>query len=308
MKAQHRSHLLKIEGLTKFYGDFAALKDVSFEVKQGSTTLLIGPNGAGKTTIIKCIMGLLNFRGRILLEERDARRDGPAIRNMIGYVPQASAYYENLSVLGQSRLIGKLKNAVEEKTREKLRMMNLWEVRGRPVRSLSSGMKQRLGIALALLTDPPFLIFDEPTSNIDVRGQLEFQALLQEFSRQGKTILITTHLTGLGKYAEKVVVLDSGRIVAAGSPEQLLAALGAADTVRIKLPSSELSGASEILKRNGAADVSVEGGWLLFSARSAEKSKLITTIIESGISIEDMVIQPRDVESEYLKLIGAGQS
>lgn len=298
--------MLKVEGLSKFYGDFAALKNVSFEVKQGSTTLLIGPNGAGKTTIIKCIMGLLNFRGKILLEEHDARRDGPAVRNMIGYVPQESAYYENLSVLGQSRLIGKLKNAVEEKIAEKLRMVNLWEVRGRPVRSLSSGMKQRLGIALALLTDPPFLIFDEPTSNIDLRGQLEFQALLQEFSGQGKTILITTHLTGLDRYAEKVILLDSGRIVATGSPEQLLASLGATDTVFIKPESSDLSRASEILKKNGAADVRVEGGWLLFSARSAEKSKLVATIIESGISIEDMVIQPRDVGSEYLKLMGAG--
>lgn len=307
MSTQYRSNLLKVEGLTKFYGDFSALKNVSFEVKQGSTTLLIGPNGAGKTTIIKCIMGLLNFRGKILLEEHDARRDGPAIRNMIGYVPQESAYYENLSVLGQSRLIGKLKNAVEEKIAEKLRMVNLWEVRGRPVRSLSSGMKQRLGIALALLTDPPFLIFDEPTSNIDLRGQLEFQALLQEFSGQGKTILITTHLTGLDRYAEKVVLLDSGRIIATGSPEQLLASLGATDTVFIKPESSELSRASEILKKNGAADVRLEGGWLLFSARSAEKSKLVATIIESGISIEDMVIQPRDVGSEYLKLMGAGK-
>lgn len=298
--------MLKVEGLSKFYGDFAALKNVSFEVKQGSTTLLIGPNGAGKTTIIKCIMGLLNFRGKILLEEHDARRDGPAVRNMIGYVPQESAYYENLSVLGQSRLIGKLKNAVEEKIAEKLRMVNLWEVRGRPVRSLSSGMKQRLGIALALLTDPPFLIFDEPTSNIDLRGQLEFQALLQGFSAQGKTILITTHLTGLDRYAEKVILLDSGRIIATGSPEQLLASLGATDTVFIKPESSELSRASEILKKNGAANVRVEGGWLLFSARSAEKSKLVATIIESGISIDDLVIQPRDVGSEYLKLMGAG--
>src|SRR2546425_67744 len=164
-------NLLEVEHLTKNFGKFTALNEVSLQIRDGNTVLLLGPNGAGKTTLIRCVMGLLHFRGKITLDSLDARTDGIDLREKIGYVPQQSSYYENLRILDQGRYIAGLKKASFEELKKKLETVGLWNVRTRHVKSLSSGMKQRLGLALALLNDPPFLIFDEPTSNVDMTGQ-----------------------------------------------------------------------------------------------------------------------------------------
>jgi len=290
--------------VTKNFGKFTALNEVSFQIKDGNTVLLLGPNGAGKTTLIRCVMGLLHFRGSITLDSLDARADGIDLREKIGYVPQQSSYYDNLRILDQGRYIAGLKKASFEELKSKLESVGLWNVRTRQVKSLSSGMKQRLGLALALLNDPPFLIFDEPTSNIDMTGQLEFQSLLQKFSGEGKTMLITTHLTGLDRYVDEVVVLDSGNIVAKGSPQELLAGLGATDTVFIRLEEAKIPEALSLLNQNGFGAVTTKEDWILFSVSTAEKAKLLSILSAHNLDVRDIVIQPRDIESEYLRLSG----
>ena len=296
--------MLSVNNLTKSFGKFTALSEVSFEIKDGDVLLLLGPNGAGKTTAIRCIMGLLNFRGEIKLDSLDARGDGVLLREKIGYVPQQSSYYDSLTILDQGRLMAGFKRASFDELKNKLEMVGLWSVNKRRVKSLSSGMKQRLGIALALLNDPPLLIFDEPTSNVDISGQLEFQSLLQKFSGEGKTMLITTHLTGLDRYVDEVVVLDSGKIVAKGSPQQLLARLGATDTVFIRLELAKIPEALSLLNQNGFGTISTKEDWLLFSVSTAEKAKLLSILSAHNLDVRDIVIQPRDIESEYLRLSG----
>jgi len=296
--------VLSVSQVTKNFGKFTALNEVSFQIKDGNTVLLLGPNGAGKTTLIRCVMGLLHFRGSITLDSLDARTDGIDLREKIGYVPQQSSYYENLRILDQGRYIAGLKKASFEELKNKLEMVGLWNVRTRQVKSLSSGMKQRLGLALALLNDPPFLIFDEPTSNVDMTCQLEFQSLLQKFSGEGKTLLITTHLTGLDRYVDEVVVLDSGKAVAKGSPQELLAKLGATDTVFIRLEEAKIPEVLSLLNQNGFGSVTTREDWLLFSVSTTEKAKLLDMLSTHGLVVKDIVIQPRDIESEYLKLIG----
>ena len=296
--------MLSVNNLTKSFGKFTALSEVSFEIKDGDVLLLLGPNGAGKTTAIRCIMGLLNFRGEIKLDSLDARGDGVLLREKIGYVPQQSSYYDSLTILDQGRLMAGFKRASFDELKNKLEMVGLWSVNKRRVKSLSSGMKQRLGIALALLNDPPLLIFDEPTSNVDISGQLEFQGLLQKFSGEGKTMLITTHLTGLDRYVDEVVVLDSGKIVAKGSPQQLLARLGATDTVFIRLELAKIPEALSLLNQNGFGTISTKEDWLLFSVSTAEKAKLLSILSAHNLDVRDIVIQPRDIESEYLRLSG----
>jgi len=300
--------LLSVSHLTKNFGKFTALNEVSFEVNDGDVLLLLGPNGAGKTTAIRCILGLLNFRGQIKLDSLDARGDGVLLREKIGYVPQQSSYYENIRILDQGRLMARFKKASFGELKSKLEMVGLWSVNNRQVKSLSSGMKQRLGIALALLNDPPLLIFDEPTSNVDLSGQLEFQGLLQRFSGEGKTMLITTHLTGLDRYVDEVVVLDSGKIVAKGSPQQLLARLGATDTVFIRLELAEIPEALSLLNQNGFGAVTTKEDWLLFSVSTAEKAKLLGILSAHSLVVKDIVIQPRDIESEYLRLSGNAEN
>ena len=296
---------LTVSNLRKRYGKFMAVDDVSFTVERGSTVLMLGPNGAGKTTIIKCIMGLLNFRGKISVEGIDVGKDGRLARERIGYVPQQSAYYENLTVGDEAKLVARLKKTDGREIEDALRIVNLWDVRNRRVKSLSSGMRQRLGIGLAMLSNPEFLIFDEPTSNVDLKGQLDFQSLLKTFSQQGKTLLICTHLSGLDKFAGKVIILDSGRIIANGSPAELLGRINAVDTVFVKLRDADFERASEAI-RGVVGEVTRQDNWLSFSVVPEKKGDVLRAIMEGGSRIEDLVIEPSAIESEYLRLLKKG--
>ena len=211
--------MVDIENLEKKYGKFTALYRMSLQVKTGTHLLILGPNGAGKTTLIKAMMGILNFSGRIRIDGIDVNKDPRGAKKVMGYVPQNYAFYEALTVYDHAKLSTQLKNADTDEIEEKLRLVNLWDARKRRVRACSDGMKQRLGIALAMIGDPKLLVLDEPTSNVDLRGQLEFQKLLRSLIAQGKTLITTSHLTGLGEIATEVMVLDHGRVIVRGPPE-----------------------------------------------------------------------------------------
>ena len=203
--------MVQIKDVEKKYGKFTALYKLSLDIKPGSHLLILGPNGAGKTTLIKSMMGILNFNGTIKIGGIDVNKDPRGAKKMIGYVPQNYAFYEGLTIYDHAVLSTRLKNLGTEQIEEKLKLVNLWEARKRRVRACSDGMKQRLGIALAMIGNPKLLLLDEPTSNVDLRGQLEFQKLLRSLLSQGKTMITTSHLTGLGELATEVMVLDHGK-------------------------------------------------------------------------------------------------
>ncbi len=285
-----------------------AVENVSFEVEKGSTVLLLGPNGAGKTTIIKCVMGLINFEGIIQVDGLDAGTQGKAVRSRIGYLPQNLSFYETLTIAQQAEFLASLKGVGNGAIREKLETVNLWQFKDRRVRSLSSGMRQRLAIAFALLSDPPLLIFDEPVSNVDLRGQLEFQTLLEQFSKQGKTSLITTHILGLDKYAQMAVVMDQGKVIARGPPDVLLEEIEARDTVYLKVANRDIERATTTLNGGGATSVKTKGEWLIFSAAPAVKAELIRSLVEAGIRINDVIIEPATIEAQYIKFLREKQA
>jgi len=292
-----------VEHLSKDFGRVRALDDVSFEVKDKSRCLLLGANGAGKTTIIKSIMGLLNFEGRILVDGLDAVREGERVRRIIGYVPQAFTLYEHLSVIDEARLVARLKGFLGDSIQSNLELMNLWDLRSRPVGSLSHGMRQRLAIALALLNNPPLLIFDEPLSSIDLKGTLEFQAELQRLADAGKTLLIATHLAGLGELVSQAIILDRGRVVAQGNMENIISKLNRKNKMYIKVPNPDIDHAIETLKMLNF-EVVRKGVWIFVAVEPMSKLRAINAIQQKGYQIEDMIVEPTLVESEYLSLVG----
>ena len=292
-----------MEHLSKDFGRVRALDDVSFEVKDKSRCLLLGANGAGKTTIIKAIMGLLNFEGRILVDGLDAVREGERVRRIIGYVPQAFTLYEHLSVIDEARLVARLKGFLGDSIQSNLELMNLWDLRSRPVGSLSHGMHQRLAIALALLNNPPLLIFDEPLSSIDLKGTLEFQAELQRLADAGKTLLIATHLAGLGELVSQAIILDRGRVVAQGNMENIISKLNPKNKMYIKVPNRDIDHAIETLKMLNF-EVVRKGVWIFVAVEPMSKLRAINAIQQKGYQIEDMIVEPTLVESEYLSLVG----
>src|SRR2546425_1252235 len=141
--------MLEVQNLSKFYGKFKAVDQATFQINQGSKVLLLGPNGAGKTTIIKCIMGLLNFKGSIKMEGVDVRHDHGKAKLKIGYVPQQFSFYDNISIETQAKYVARLKGINPSVVPEKLKKVNLWQHKNKRVKALSSGMRQRLAVGLA---------------------------------------------------------------------------------------------------------------------------------------------------------------
>ncbi|HXW36796.1 MAG TPA: ABC transporter ATP-binding protein [Nitrososphaerales archaeon] len=296
--------ILSVENVTKRYGKFLALENISLNLAQGNHVLILGPNGAGKTTLIRCIMDLVSFDGRISVDGVNVKRDSSAAKDHIGYVPQNYAFYEGITVKDHAILSTRLKNTARSEAEEKLKYVDLWNVKDKKVRALSDGMKQRLGIALAMIGNPPLLLLDEPTSNVDLRGQLEFQSLLKTLLKSGKSLLTTTHLTGLGELATQVVILDRGKVIGQGAPDILLKNMGVNDTLymRVKQENSQAN-VIRLLEAEGAIEVSSDGEWITASVPSSIKLKLVKDLLNSSEEIDDLLVERSKIEAEYVKLI-----
>jgi ABC-type multidrug transport system ATPase subunit len=304
--------LLAVETVTKTFGKFKALDAISFNVQKGEAALLIGPNGAGKTTIVKCVLGLLRYKGEILVDGGNVFNDGGKAREKIGYVPQAVSFGYDTSIEEQAYLIARLKNARKEDSVVALKEAGLWEIRRRKVTSLSHGMRQKLGISMAMLTDPPLLIFDEPINNVDLKGQLDFRERVVELSKRGKTLLIATHLSGLSEFMATAIVLHRGRIVAQGTPRDLLTKMSAADTLYVRVSEEDATKVRAMVERHfehRAGDgpdnskVRQNNEWLVFSLPPGKKAALLKEIQDAGYEIKDLIIEPSTIESQYVKML-----
>jgi len=295
--------LLEVRNVTKNYGKFKALDNVSFTVEQGRASLLIGPNGAGKTTIIKSILGLLKYKGRITLSSLDAALDGAKIRERIGYVPQHLVFGYNTSIEEQSNFIATMKGASKEDARNAMMQAKLLDSKKMRVNSLSHGMRQKLGIALAMLADPDVLIFDEPINNIDLKGQLEFKNTVQELTKKGKTLLIATHLSGLSETIGNAIVLYKGKVMAQGTPQELLTKMNAADTIYLRMSQADVPKVLKMLEGTFGGKVTVNDEWLIFSLPPGMKGRILQEIVAGGYPMKDLIIEPSTIESQYVKLL-----
>jgi ABC-type multidrug transport system ATPase subunit len=300
--------MLRVDSVTKTYGRRPALDKVSLEVPVGVHMLILGPNGAGKTTLIKCIMSLIRYKGKIEVAGVDTRKKAKKARSMIGYVPQSYALYDSISVMEHSRLTARLKGVGTSEIEQILTTVGMFDYRKKKVRELSSGMRQRLGIALALIGNPPFLILDEPTSNVDMRGRFEFQKILDDLKHQGKTMLSTTHFAGLGEMATNVAILDQGKLVATGDPMELLSNLKSSSIIYLKLGSPDAPRAIEILRSSGATEIREEENWTAVTLPTGSRMNAIATLIKSGVPVDDMIFDRVAIESEYLKFLNGGSA
>ncbi len=234
-------HMLTIQNLTKRYPrpgrawwsdeTVTAVDDLSFELPVGTSIALWGVNGAGKTTVLKCLLGLLASEGELHLNGYDLRRDGRTARRFLGYVPQELAFHNDLSVAESCRFYARLKNVGDERIPVVLAQVGLTGQEKKAVGALSGGMKQRLALALALLADPPVLLLDEPTSNLDEAPRDDFIDLLVGLRDAGKTLLFTSHYADeVTRLAERVLILRDGRLVADGAPAAVLGGPRTADS------------------------------------------------------------------------------
>lgn len=278
--------IVDIRGLTKRFGRHAAVDDFSLSVTAGEAIALWGTNGAGKTTIIKCLLGLHRCRGSIRVLGTDARRRGRATRRLIGYVSQELSFYDDLSALETTRLFAALKRVPRARASAVLAQVDLQEHAGKRVCELSGGMKQRLALAVALLADPPLLLLDEPTSNLDAAARRGFFELLRGLKRDGKTILFTTHRADeVAGLADRVVILERGRVV-----RELAGGGLAGCRLRIPLAAEAREMAQDLLRRAGF-DVRRNCTALVVQVSAARNGAPIAALIQAGIPVEAIEIE-----------------
>lgn len=206
--------MIRIDGASKRFGRFTALDGVDLSIARGESVALWGPNGAGKTTLLRCVLGQIGFKGSVRIDGIDVRRHGKSARRLLGYIPQESILPSDLRVSEAMTLFAGLRRAPRGQGASLLRRVELDHATRTRVGDLSGGMRQRLSLALALLGDPPLLVLDEPTSNLDADGRRRFLDLLQTLKDAGKTILFTSHRPDeVRQVADLVVTLENGRVV-----------------------------------------------------------------------------------------------
>ncbi|MDP2497793.1 MAG: ABC transporter ATP-binding protein [Candidatus Palauibacterales bacterium] len=217
---------LEIESVSKRYGDLWALRDVSLEIDRGVVGLL-GPNGAGKSTLMRILATISRpTEGRVLWEGRPLTDDPDRLRRTLGYLPQEFGLYPRLTAREFLRYLASAKGLdADERLEQLLSVVNLREAADRKLETYSGGMRQRVGIAQALLNDPDLLIVDEPTVGLDPEERARFRSLLSELGGD-RIVLLSTHIVSdVEATAQRIAVLDDGHLRADGPPEELLAAV-----------------------------------------------------------------------------------
>ncbi|ASJ12850.1 ATP-binding cassette domain-containing protein [Thermococcus thioreducens] len=236
---------IEVEDLVKKYGDFEAVKGISFRVKRGEIFAFLGPNGAGKTTTVHVLTTLLRpTAGRAIVAGHDVVKEPIAVRRKIGIVFQDPSVdreltaYENMLIHG--RIYGLSGNELKEKIERLLKFVELWEFRDRPVKFFSGGMQRRLEIARSLLHEPEILFLDEPTIGLDPQTRAHIWDYIRAMKEeQDMTIFLTTHyMDEAEQLADRIAIMDHGKIIAEGTAEELKKLVGS-DIIYLKLQARE---------------------------------------------------------------------
>lgn len=217
------NHIIKVENLVKKYGDFTAVKGISFDVKEGEIFGLLGPNGAGKTTTLE-IMETLREKtsGEVWIDGMSLDKDPQAIKNIIGVQLQAAGYYPNLNLKQIIQLFAGLYNR-DTDPMALLDTVNLREKAKNKFKELSGGQKQRFSIATTLINEPKLIFLDEPTTGLDPQARRNLWELIKQLRDRGCTVVITTHyMDEAEELCERVAIIDSGELIALNTPGELI--------------------------------------------------------------------------------------
>lgn len=303
--------MIELQSLRKEYDNLLAVDDLNLTIPQGEIFGLIGPNGAGKTTTIRMACGLLApTLGRALVAGVDVAKEPEKAQQHIGYLSDFFAVYEDLKVWEYLDYFAHAYKITESeipaRITEVIAQVNLEVKRDAMIRGLSRGMKQRLGIARAIIHRPRVMLLDEPASGLDPKARLELRNLLLALRDQGATILISSHiLTELEGFCTSIGIMERGRMVRSGSIAEVTAAAASTRLVKLSWAGDALAAAQEKLKSDArVSDVNLAAGAGTFHFSGAENdlAAVLASLVGAGVAVTSFGEVKQTVEELYMKL------
>ena len=297
--------MIQVEHLSRRYGDFFAINDISFSVAKGEVLGFLGPNGAGKSTTMRILSGCIGATsGRALIGGKDVTADPQGVKRSIGYLPEVPPVYGTMAVADYVAFAAKIKGVsdVAGATERAMARVGLSGVRDRIIENLSKGYRQRVGIAQALVHDPEVLILDEPTSGLDPAQRREIRDLLHELAEGARTVILSTHVLGeIEAVCERVVIINKGQVVGSGAISELS---GAARQVRLKVARPDEALEAELRSMPGIASLTpmADGAYRLGTAEERREA-IAAAAVRCGL----LELTPEaGLEEAYLRLTQTG--
>jgi ABC-2 type transport system ATP-binding protein len=297
-------HAIVVEKLTKRYGPLLAVDGISFRVRTGEVFAFLGPNGAGKTTTVEIIETIRTpTSGTVRVLGMDVATRKRDIVPRIGVLPQGFSSFDRITVKETIEYYGRIFRRRNTDVDGLIELANLKDKTHEQFKNLSGGLKQRLGIAIALVNDPEVVFFDEPTTGLDPRARREVWDVLLSLKKNGKTVFLTTHYMEEAELlADSVAIISRGKIVAMGSPDELVDA----NANYLVLTLKTIDGASsEIIQRMGFAPVSDKHENLRIRVEHADDiRRILSTLKDAGAAPVSLDVRKPNLEAVYLKLTG----
>jgi ABC-2 type transport system ATP-binding protein len=303
---------IKVRGLRKSYGDVRALDGVDLEATPGTVLGLLGPNGAGKTTVVRVMATLLKpDAGEVCVAGLDAVRDATALREQIGLAGQYAAIDENLTGLENLVMVGRLygmkRAQATARGHELLERFELTDAADRPAKTYSGGMRRRLDLGAALVAKPPILFLDEPTTGLDPRSRLELWTTIEQLVAEGTTVLLTTqYLDEADRLADTIAVIDQGRVIATGTPDELKDLVGG-QRLEVRLSTDEEAPvAADALAPMGDEPPRTDGTTVVLSVgrRNGLIVDAVRRLDEAGVEVDDITLRRPTLDDVFLALTG----
>ena len=302
-----RNTTLLARGLKKTYNGFEALKGVDFEVRRGECFGFLGPNGAGKTTTMKMIYGaVIPSGGELEVAGLDVTRHEREIKRRIGVVPQENNLDDELKVRENLLVYGRYydlpRKVSLERADELLDFVQLTDKADSKVEQLSGGMKRRLLIARALINDPEIVVLDEPTTGLDPQARHLVWDRLRALTKEGKTLLLTTHyMEEAARLCDRLVIMEGGLIIARGSPKQLVEEHVSPEVIEFRARPEVLDELSPVVERTSDA---VEHTGEALMAFTSDAEALLEEVRTSGVEVDNTVYRQAGLEDVFLRLTG----
>lgn len=304
--------IVKIEELTKKFGDFTAVDKVNLEIEEGEIYGLLGPNGAGKSTIINIICGLIKQnKGKVEILEKDIIKNSIFAKQNMGVVPQDIAIYEDLTAYENVKFFAGLYGIrgaeLKEKTKQALEFVGLSDKAKSFPKSFSGGMKRRLNIACAIAHKPKLIIMDEPTVGIDPQSRNHILESVKKLNNIGCTIIYTTHYMEEAEViCTKIGIIDHGKVIAEGTNEELKSIVTNKQSILITVDDINKIDINFIEEINGVIDVKIDNNKVIINSKREKNNldKIILYFTQNKISIINIESKIPDLESVFLTLTG----